>query len=553
MQAFVTIAMPDFAGPVVRAKTLAALARHTPEPHEIVLFVERSRPPDTPGRHGSQQVRSLPVSTPFSAPAALNQLLYASTAPYLLLLESGAIVTQGWLGRLLDALQNADVGVSGPSTNICWNEQQVGSLYSGTQLSLTQIDACAASVATRYANQRHPMNILHSLADFCYLFKRSVAEALGGFDETYGTGPCWEVDFTTRAARAGFQALWVAYAYVHRTAPATWHHSDQVFINNKHLYQDRFCGLHLRGEKVNYEAHCRGEQCEHFAPRQLIQVTLDAPKSRPPEIVTSPVQVSKPRPPEIVTPPVQQKKPAPSMPVSRTPPLVSCIMPTRNRRTFMQQALAYFDRQDYPNKELIIVDDGTDKVEDLVSHHPAVQYVALPRQASIGTKRNIACRLARGAIIAHWDDDDWYAPYRLSYQIEPLLAGQSDLIGLETYCFFDLSRWEVWTCTPDLHSRLFVWDVHGGTLVFWRWIWERYSHYPSMSLAEDASFLVSACTKGARMQRLPHARSFVYVRHESNAWQLPLGTYISPEGWQRMELDACMPADDLNFYKALRT
>ena len=40
-------------------------------------------------------------------------------------------------------------------------------------------------------------------------------------------------------------------------------------------------------------------------------------------------------------------------------PLVSCIMPTYNRRHFAGKAIEYFLRQDYPNKQLVIVDDGT--------------------------------------------------------------------------------------------------------------------------------------------------------------------------------------------------
>ena len=40
-------------------------------------------------------------------------------------------------------------------------------------------------------------------------------------------------------------------------------------------------------------------------------------------------------------------------------PLVSCIMPTYNRREFVPLAIRYFLRQDYANKELIIIDDGT--------------------------------------------------------------------------------------------------------------------------------------------------------------------------------------------------
>ena len=40
-------------------------------------------------------------------------------------------------------------------------------------------------------------------------------------------------------------------------------------------------------------------------------------------------------------------------------PMVSCIMPTNNRRAFLPLALRNFSYQDYPNKELLIIDDGT--------------------------------------------------------------------------------------------------------------------------------------------------------------------------------------------------
>ena len=75
--------------------------------------------------------------------------------------------------------------------------------------------------------------------------------------------------------------------------------------------------------------------------------------------------------------------------------------------------MAYFERQQYPNRELIIIDDGDDKVADLVpAGDPRIRYIALPGQVSIGAKRNSACQLARGDIIAHWDDDDHSAPGR---------------------------------------------------------------------------------------------------------------------------------------------
>jgi hypothetical protein len=47
-------------------------------------------------------------------------------------------------------------------------------------------------------------------------------------------------------------------------------------------------------------------------------------------------------------------------------PQISCLMPTADRRAFVPLAIRYFLAQDYPEKELIIVDDGADSVADLV-------------------------------------------------------------------------------------------------------------------------------------------------------------------------------------------
>jgi glycosyltransferase involved in cell wall biosynthesis len=56
-------------------------------------------------------------------------------------------------------------------------------------------------------------------------------------------------------------------------------------------------------------------------------------------------------------------------------PFVSCIMPTRNRRRFLSQAIWYFLRQDYRNREMIIVDDGEDCVQDNIPRDPRIHYI----------------------------------------------------------------------------------------------------------------------------------------------------------------------------------
>jgi glycosyltransferase involved in cell wall biosynthesis len=69
------------------------------------------------------------------------------------------------------------------------------------------------------------------------------------------------------------------------------------------------------------------------------------------------------------------------------------------------QAIRYFLAQDYPNKELIILDDGVDPVDDLVPNDDGIRYIRLPNKMILGEKRNRAAAEARGEIIVHWDED----------------------------------------------------------------------------------------------------------------------------------------------------
>ena len=67
-------------------------------------------------------------------------------------------------------------------------------------------------------------------------------------------------------------------------------------------------------------------------------------------------------------------------------PFVSICTPTFNRRPFFPMAIKCFEHQTYPKDKMewIIVDDGTDKIEELVSHIPQVKYFSYD-------KKNIFC------------------------------------------------------------------------------------------------------------------------------------------------------------------
>lgn len=103
-------------------------------------------------------------------------------------------------------------------------------------------------------------------------------------------------------------------------------------------------------------------------------------------------------------------------------PFVSVCTPTFNRRPFVHSMIKCFENQTYPKDrmEWIIVDDGTDKIEDLVKHIPQVKYFKYDEKLTIGKKRNITNEKACGDIIVYMDDDDYYPPERVKHAVDTL-------------------------------------------------------------------------------------------------------------------------------------
>jgi glycosyltransferase involved in cell wall biosynthesis len=117
---------------------------------------------------------------------------------------------------------------------------------------------------------------------------------------------------------------------------------------------------------------------------------------------------------------------------------VSAIMPTYSRRRTIPMALQCFSSQDWPDKELVVVDDG-ESVEDLFAGLENVVYRRLEQKTGLGAKKNIACEIASGEIIVHWDDDDWSAPGRITEQVNRITA-EKPVTGFCKLLFWDMQR-----------------------------------------------------------------------------------------------------------------
>lgn len=127
---------------------------------------------------------------------------------------------------------------------------------------------------------------------------------------------------------------------------------------------------------------------------------------------------------------------------SKSYPMVSVCTPTFNRRPFIKSMFDCFRNQDYPKSriEWIIVDDGTDKIKDLVesSNIPQIRYFDLPEKIALGKKRNFMHDKAKGSFIVYMDDDDYYPPERISHAVERLQSDPKALCAgsSEIYLYF---------------------------------------------------------------------------------------------------------------------
>lgn len=545
----VSVGIPVHAEPQRLHETLRALRLPCVHALEIVLLPD-GPDPETRAALDTLDLCQTGSSDPQGPPACFNRLAASTDGDIVMLLESGAVPAPGAIDRMVDALvSHARNGIAGPSTNLAWNEQRL--LPSATN---TPADVARAGkwLAARFGTTTRSLAPLHSLADFCYAVRREVIDAIGGADAGFGLGPCWEMEYSARAVRAGFQVLWVCGAYVYRAPFTARRRSEEArhFDASRRRYQDSLCALRLQGTRSDYEVHCRGEDCEHFAPRALIRLRRPLP---PPASIAVPSVPAvgppspSPHPPSPAADPPSHA-PHPPSPVAG-PPLVSCLMPTLNRAEFALHAIALFQSQDYEPRELIVVDDGDDDLASRIPADPRIRYLRSPPGESIGAKRNRACAEAHGEFLAQWDDDDWYGRGRLSAQVAPLIRGGADITGLRGTTFFDLDQWRFWTVTDALHRRLFREDVHGGTLVFARRVWERLAQYPNASLAEDAALLARARVRGARIERVDGRGSFLYVRHGGNAWRFRCGEFIDTGGWHSAP-EPPLPDVDRAFYAA---
>lgn len=168
-------------------------------------------------------------------------------------------------------------------------------------------------------------------------------------------------------------------------------------------------------------------------------------------------------------------------------PFVSVCTPTFNRRPFIPSLIECFQSQDYPKDriEWIIIDDGTDKIEDLIINVPQVKYFKYDTKLTLGKKRNLMHEKSSGEFIVYMDDDDYYPPTRISHAVETLQKNPKALCS-------GSSRLHIYFKHLD---KIYQFGPYGpnhataGTFAFRRELLKQTKYNDEASLAEEKEFL----------------------------------------------------------------
>jgi peptidoglycan/LPS O-acetylase OafA/YrhL len=150
---------------------------------------------------------------------------------------------------------------------------------------------------------------------------------------------------------------------------------------------------------------------------------------------------------------------------AETPP-VSVVIPTYDRAAWLPGAIDSVLAQDYPNLELLVVDDGsTDETPAVLTgyaeRHPEKRFRFL-RQANAGQAEalNRGNALARGEIIGYLADDDALAPGAISRLAGELIARPEAAVAYPGYWMVDEAGVVEDTILPIEYSPLEALCLH---------------------------------------------------------------------------------------------
>ncbi len=164
-----------------------------------------------------------------------------------------------------------------------------------------------------------------------------------------------------------------------------------------------------------------------------------------------------------------------------------------------------FLQQTYPNKKLIIINDGNYNFDHIQDER--IQEIHLDEKRVLGELRNIGLdAIPENAVWTVWDDDDWHHPKLMEKQYKQLVMKKANVCSLNNQVQYSFLRNNAWVKCGDIFGNIMCRNKSD-------------IRYPHVKKSEDVYFLEEYRNKygGIIWDNPPH----YYLRfiHGYNTWE----------------------------------
>lgn len=215
-------------------------------------------------------------------------------------------------------------------------------------------------------------------------------------------------------------------------------------------------------------------------------------------------------------------------------PAISVVIPAYRARNFLKDSLASVAAQDYPELEVLVIDDASpEPIDDILEEYsrignaPPLRLIRHEKNQGLGASRNTGIREAKGEYIAFLDHDDLWASDHVSNIIAAIRENDADLAFCSVMQFHENPEdgHGIWGPPGDeidstLPLRLFKTNfITPSAVIARRRLLEElggFSTDPRVHMCEDLDLWLRALHAGARIAYAPKLTVF-YRKHDSAA------------------------------------
>ena len=210
----------------------------------------------------------------------------------------------------------------------------------------------------------------------------------------------------------------------------------------------------------------------------------------------------------------------PSIPEEELPH-ISIVTPTHNRRELFSIAVRNFEEFIYPKDKIewIIVDDSSEEhtIVDLVPKDKRIHFFELRdpnskevTKLTIAQKRNIGASKAKGEIILHMDDDDYYPPESILARVKVLMKYKKD--GIKCVGCTEIGTYNLMENKSSMSSDGPI-SFSEASMAYYRDFWVERAFNNHQLRAEHKDFMenrLDACMD------IPYAFVLIALTHHNN-------------------------------------